>query len=146
MRRTAAILLSAALLCCACSEPSGYEVFVRAEDAPDAVYSFVFPVSDTLNIYDLSFYTRSDELRAVAHGAKSPLEMDVRWYAPSAKDSAALAETVYADGGGARGRVFAYRSGVILPEAGEWTITVRLAGAAEGFCGLGLKSKKNGTR
>ncbi len=141
------LFVLAALLCCACSEPSGYEAFVRAEDASDGVYSFVFPVSDTLNVYDLSFYTRTDNLHALSRSARAPLEMNIRWFSPSSEgEQASLAETVYADGGSDCGRRFAYRSGVVVPEAGDWTLLVSLAGVPEGFCGLGLTISKNGTR
>ena len=111
------------LLAVACSRPSSYEQFVRAEDAADGVYEFTLPImaaeasaetsvssgSGTSDVtYDLSFYTSPlDE----------PLQLAVTWlYSPGEElrstygpGDILLTETVWFPAGQHRAL---YRSGI----------------------------------
>jgi hypothetical protein len=87
----------------ACSGPSSYEQFVRAEDAADGVYEFAIPASVISgeakgSSFDLSFYTAPID---------EPLQLAITWlYSPG---DILLTETVWFPAGELRAL---YRSGV----------------------------------
>ncbi len=127
--RLPAALLTALLCLAACSPPSGYNGFVRAEDAHDGVYSFSLSVTDTVDTYDFSFYGR------LLSGRQRNVELRVLWLAPSGES---FSETVYMKSLDSKGCKELYRSGVRLTECGEWKLNVHPVGVGDGFTGLGL--------
>ena len=142
-RRAFRVLALLAALSCGwalsgCSEPDGFELFVRRDAARDGVYVYPLPLTDTTAAYDFWFYSRA---------SKHPLEnlqLNVQWLAPSGNG---FSETVYmrrVETGGTREL---YRSGMVPAEAGEWQLSVRPVGVDEDFPGLGVVCKRHdGTR
>ncbi len=135
-------LLPALLLALAmggCVAPADVrESFVPADSARDGVYSFSLPLTDSLAVYDFSFYGR------LLSGRQDNVELRVLWLSPSGES---FSETVYMKSLDSRGSRELYRSGVRLSEAGEWKINVRPVGVGNGFTGLGLIcTKSDGTR
>jgi hypothetical protein len=134
--------LLAALACgwalAGCSEPDGYEVFVRRDAARDGVYVYSLPLTDTTAAYDFWFYSRVDS-RPVEN-----LQLNVQWLAPSGNG---FSETVYMRRVDPRGTRELYRSGMVPAEAGDWQLSVRPVGVDAGFQGLGVVCKRqDGTR
>ena len=130
--------MAAGLSLASCSEPRSNEQFVRADQASDGVYVFTVPLTDSLAVYDFSFYSRTGV------GTIHSLEMRVQWLAPSG-DS--MAETVYMSEVGPKGNSEIYRSGVVPAEYGDWKISVRPVGVDSDFTGLGLiTERRDGTR
>lgn len=118
----------------ACVKPVSTEMFIPAAKAQAGVYVFDFEMADTLSTYDFYFYTRVDDPQL------DSLPLKVMWLAPSGES---FTETVYMDPTALKEL---YRSGVRPAEAGDWRICVRPVGVGEGFRGLGLVCKDNGTR
>lgn len=129
---------ASALLLCACAPVSGYENFIKSKNAKGGLYSFVIPFSDSLSTYSVSFFTRVDS--PGRENLKEALRLDVTWTSPSG-DTAA--ETVYMD---ASREVETYRSGISPRETGDWKVDVRVPDVPQGFRGLGIISKIDGTR
>lgn len=119
---------------CSCIRPSSFETFIPASKAQAGVYVFDFEMADTLSTYDYYFYTRVDGPQL------DSLPLKVMWLAPSGES---FTETVYMDPASVKEL---YRSGVRPGEAGGWRICVRPLGVGNGFRGLGLVCKDNGTR
>lgn len=118
-------------LACSCVRPASSEAFVLSQDAEGGVYSYLLDLSDSLSVFDISFYTAE----------KCPgLELDVLWTGPSEES---FAETVFLDGASLR---YPYRTGVSMNSPGEWRLDVRVPGAPEKFRGLGLVCERYGTR
>lgn len=137
MRPAPALLLT--LLClAACSQVSGYNGFVRSDEARDGVYSFSLPLTDSLATYDFSFYGR------LLQGRQDNIELRVLWLSPSGES---FSETVYMKSLDSRGGKELYRSGMSFPQWGEWRLNVRPVGVDGNFTGLGLICTKcDGTR
>lgn len=126
------------LLLYACSPAIGYECFIKEGDSEGSLYSFTVPFDDSLATYSVSFFTRIDAL-----GDKAPekaLGLDVTWTSPSGESAG---ETVYMD---PSKEVETYRSGVVPGETGDWKIEVRVQDAPQGFRGLGIMIRTDGTR
>ena len=127
-------LLLAVTLCLACSRPPSEEFFVLKKDAPEGVYAFRLDLSDTTVCYDISFYVRPDKRDT------SGFPLTARWYR---EDSLRFTETVFFPAGKER---VPYRSGVRMAEPGEWTLCLQPCCPPAGFSGIGVISKRNGTR
>lgn len=136
MRRIVCLLLIAIVLDC-CSRPVFSDWFIPSEDAAGNVYDFSFQMADSLSSYDFSFYTRVD-------GAwERSIRLDAVWHSP---DGESFSETVYLRPENRREGVQPYRIGVEPSVPGDWRLTVSVPDAPEGFLGLGLICKENGTR
>lgn len=131
----AAVLL---LLFACCAPDAGYSQFVKITEAERGVYPFEVSVEDTLSTYTYSFYTRIDA--RPSNNARNAMRLDVTWTSPSGRTAE---ETVYMDISKEAG---VYRSGVRMREAGNWKFDVRVPDVPNGFCGLGIICKKDGTR
>lgn len=131
---TAWALLAIGLAAASCVRPDSEEYFIPASKAQDGVYVFDFEMADSLARYDVFFYTRVD-------GAPlDSLPLNVMWLSPSGES---FSEKVYMD---PSLEMEAYRTGVAPYETGAWRICVRPLGVTDGFRGLGLICKNNGTR
>ncbi len=128
-----------ALAVAGCAAPAEeYNSFIRSADARDGVYTFSVPLTDSLAIYDFSFYGR------LFSGRRSNIELRVLWLSPSGES---FSETVYMRGLDSRGGEELYRSGVRLSETGEWKVNVRPVGVDGSFAGLGfIATRTDGTR
>lgn len=140
MRRALMTIAAAALVLslCRCSRPTETEAFIKAADAAGGAYSFQLPLEDSLATYDISFYTRVDSPAGRRSGGS--LELNVLWVSPSGERAG---ETVYMD---TSKLLEAYRTGVSPLEPGLWTLKVQVKDPPEGFRGLGVVCKENGTR
>lgn len=118
----------------ACVRPDTMEMFVSSSKAEDGVYIFDFELPDTLATYDFSFFVRVDGPQL------DSLPLKVMWLDPAGES---FTETVYMDPGK---EVELYRKDVVPVRAGDWRICVRPSVTSEGFRGLGLICKENGTR
>jgi len=130
-------------LLASCQQPSSYEKFIRTADAVDGQFCFEIDMSDTLSLYDLSFFTRVDVGRFASQKARPYLELYVSWVSPSGQ---VFDETVFMEAGDSRGSSQLYRSGLEPFEAGEWKLNIRPVDAPSRFRGLGVICRKNGTR
>ena len=106
-----------------CHRPAAHETFLRSDGS--GLYEFDLDMSDSLVVYDVSFYTRID----VEQLAGFP--MQVRWYSPSGQ---LYSEQVYFDY--SAGPVSLYRRSCDPQEHGIWRMMVRCE--APGMRGLGL--------
>jgi len=137
-RRTALALAALSMLLAGgCSRPDITEQFIKAKDALDGRYSFDL-VLDSLEVYDISFFTRIDSPIRTYDAA--PMRLDVVWISPS-RESAG--ETVYMD---SAMQCEKYRSGISPGETGKWRIEVNVPEQPDGFRGLGIICENNGTR
>ena len=146
MRAKALLILAAAILA-ACGRPVVVESFVGAADAPEGVYSFSADMTDSLSVYDISFYTRIDARRSRAES----LDLRIVLAAPSGTVYSESAKMPLrpAKGGGyfSRTSLAKYRSGLRPVESGIWKIEIRVQDPPEGFRGFGLVTRrKDGTR
>ncbi len=132
---TLTILLLPFFVCC--SNPDSVDFFVPRGNAPGDVYEFSFEMNDTLSSYDFCFYTLVD-----CEWTES-IRLDAVWSDPSGRR---LAETVYLVPGDNGRRTENYRSAVVPSVPGLWSLRVRAADVCDGFRGLGLICKHNGTR
>ncbi len=143
MRRILRVASLLAALTCgwaltACSEPDGWELFVRRDAARDGVYIYNLPLTDTTAAYDFWFYSRVDR-----HPLEN-LQLNVQWLAPSGEG---FSETVYMRHVGVLGTKELYRTGMVPAEAGDWQLSVRPVGVNGEFQGLGVVCKRqDGTR
>ena len=109
----------------------------------DGVYSFEVNMSDSLAGYDLAFFTRVDRI-SIGRPVKRPaIRLDLEWISP---DTLRSFETVYMPSGDTRGIVQSYRRGVRPAKPGVWTLNAKVVQPEDGFRGLGLTVKRNGTR
>lgn len=122
------------LVAVSCVRPSSEEQFVRRSRAVDGVYSFRLDLSDTTVLYDLSLFTRRDERDA------SGFPFTASWYR---EDSLCLEERLFFPPDSV---TVCYRRGVSMTEPGVWRLDLRPCCPPEGFCGMGLICKRNGTR
>lgn len=127
-------LLPAVALLLACSRPSSEEYFVLKGDAQEGVYAFRLDLSDTTVCYDLSLYIRPDQRDS------SGFPLTASWYR---EDSLRFSEELFFPAGK---EVVPYRSGVRMAEPGEWTLCLEPCCPPAGFSGIGVISKRNGTR
>ena len=116
----ALLLLGAA----ACVRPSSVEQYVF--DDGSGQFDFAVDLSDSLCVYDLSFYTRLESRQA-------PPGFPVRiyWTSPSGTQ---YAESLFYDA--SNGLVVPYRADLQPVEFGVWQLSVRAR--AEGLKGMGL--------
>lgn len=136
MRRLVFLLVTAIVLAC-CSKPMSSDWFIPSGEAVDNVYDFSFQMEDSLGTYDFSFYTRVDGVW------NRSIRLDAVWYSPDGEN---FSETVYLRPEIRREGVQPYRIGVEPSVPGDWRLTVSVPDAPEGFLGLGLICKENGTR
>lgn len=135
-------LLCALLLCSfSCSEPAAYEHFEKGTET----HEFTLPLTDTTAFYDLYFYTRVDRVASLPDSVCS-MRLDVDWYAPQMPDSVVFSESVYLPYQFGKGEMEPYRTRMALRPAGEWTVKVNVPRQPEGYRGIGMICKKNGTR
>lgn len=121
-----------------CREPEGeWSDFVRSADAQDGVYVFDVPMSDSLAVYDLWIYARTDG------EPLSDVQMNVRLTSP---EGDGFAETVYMSRISSKGDKELYRSGLRVSHPGVWRLSARPVDAGRGFCGMGIIRTTDGTR
>ena len=125
-RRVLTVLLS--VLLCSCSRPMSVEKFVMADGTGE--YVFDLDMTDSLHVYDLSFYTRLD-----GRDAPSGFPMKIYLTSPSGQT---YVEGVYFDC--SSGVKVPYRTGLVPVERGVWRMSV--SAVAQGMCGLGLICEK----
>lgn len=142
-RRRIRLLAVVLPLLFACAPPSSTEEFIKVRDARNGIYSFKVDMSDSLAVYDLSFYTRVDRNSLTSSGEAPRIRLVATWISPSGET---FSETVYLPSGDAEGMVRKYRSGVQPKEPGVWTLNVKAYSQEKGFRGLGLICDRNGTR
>jgi len=136
MKRLLTVLLYAVM--CSCTRPVSYETFIRSDETVDGEYRFGLELSDSLS-YDIFLFSVTDRLSGEARS----VHIDVKWVSPSGSEAS---ETVVLPLGGSEGRKELYRSAVMPPERGKWTVAVRTCGRIERLRGIGLICKENGTR
>jgi len=119
---------------CACSRPVSEEYFILKGNAPDGVYAFTLDLSDTTVTYDISFFLRPDRRDP------SGFPLTVSWYQG---DSLRYTENLFFPAGK---ETAPYRSGVRMSDPGEWTLCLEPCCPPAGFSGIGVISKRNGTR
>lgn len=130
-------MLAVLIVSAGCSRPSSYEKFITISRSVGGIYSFELDLSDSLALWDLSFYTRSTASDTLS------LPLLVLWESPSGGE---FQETVYMapprDGYSKE----LYRSAFGVQEPGLWKLHVRPLAIPRGFCGLGIICVNNGTR
>lgn len=141
--RRASLLAVVLPLLFSCAPPSSTEEFIKVSEARNGIYSFKLDLSDSLSVYDLSFYTRVDRNSLEMKGENPRIRLVATWISPSGKT---FTETVYMPAGDAEGIIRKYRTGVQPKEFGEWTLNVKAFSQEKGFRGLGLICDRNGTR
>lgn len=137
------VMTVAAAAAAGCAQPSSVELFVPASRAVDGVYSFGVDMSDSLAVYDLAFFTRVDRPGARRSLTRPAIRLDLEWVSPGGEKSG---ETVYMPSGDEKGVLQSYRRGVRPSEAGVWTLNAEVVQPEDGFRGLGIICKRNGTR
>ena len=133
------LLFLALLILGACSKPSEYSCFVPASEVEGGPYIFLLDNPDSLNTYDLSFYTGA--------GCRfgGDVRLDIMWISP---DRQVFREKVYLQPSETAGSVQLYRSGIRPGTVGQWVLLVNVIHAPKFFPGLGIVSNctENGTR
>ena len=125
MRRFGFILLALLLMgAAACSRPSSEEQYVF--DDGSGLFLFEVDMSDSLSVYDLSFYTRLESRYA-------PPGFPIRVYMTS-PSGVTYSESLFYDASVAH--VVPYRVDLQPVEYGLWHLSVRAR--AEGLKGMGL--------
>ncbi len=126
LRRSFICLLGVLLLwgAASCARPTSVEQF--AFDDGSGQFDFTVDMSDSLYLYDLSFYTRLES-------RLSPPGFPLRVYLTS-PSGVTYAESLFYDASEAL--VVPYRSGLVPVEYGVWQLSVRAR--AEGLKGMGL--------
>lgn len=142
-KRRVSLLAVVLPLLFSCTPPSSTEEFIKVSEARNGIYSFKLDLSDSLSVYDLSFYTRVDRNSLETKGENPRIRLVATWISPSGKT---FTETVYMPAGDAEGIIRKYRTGVQPKEFGEWTLNVKAFSQEKGFRGLGLICDRNGTR
>lgn len=136
-------VLLAVLSLTACSRPESYEEFIQVDDSIRGRYEFELDMSDSLEVYDVSFYTRVDRGKIYSVNELPPLEIKVIWESPSGR---VYDETVYMSSGDSRGVREKYRTGIEPYERGIWKLCVIPDDPPKGFRGLGIVFERYGTR
>ena len=124
MRRFGTLFLCLLLLMAACSRPSSEEQYVF--DDGSGLFLFEVDMSDSLSVYDLSFYTRLESRYA-------PPGFPIRVYMTS-PSGVTYSESLFYDASVAL--VVPYRVDLQPVEYGLWHLSVRAR--AEGLKGMGL--------
>ena len=125
MRRSGIVLLLLMLLLgAACSHPQSVEQYVF--DNGSGQFDFQVDMSDSLCVYDLSFYTRLES-------RLSPPGFPVRIYMTS-PSGVTYSESLFYDASASL--VVPYRTDLKPVEYGVWTLS--LFTRAEGLTGMGL--------
>ena len=127
MRRS--VLVCILLIAAACSQPRSREQFIRSDGTGEDSFPVVF--ADTLQAYDISFYTAIDR-PVFQPDTLVCFPLQVVWRSPSGRY---FSETVYYPADSLRVR---YRSGLVPSEAGDWTVSVTVSPEPPGLRGLGL--------
>ena len=142
MRKYLFPLILAVLAAVSCHEPSSRESFVRGKGP----YVFGVDMSDTMSVYDFSFYTRTDP-----PSRRNPLPayipLDLQWISPS---NTVYGETVFLPLGDSLSRrepytvKALYRSETVPAEPGRWTLVAFVPDSLDIKClnGLGLITEK----
>ena len=127
-----ALILSAL----SCREPSIRENFVKSSKiSEDGRYHFDVDFSDSLAVYDISFYSQLHEF-----SSNISFPVTVHWKSPSGWS---FSERVYWD---PSQDVVLYRTDITPTELGTWDLSVYV-GDYPPLCGLGIiTEKKDGTR
>lgn len=118
------ILALAVLVAVSCARPSSDELYAVSDGS--GKYEFTLDMSDSLCVYDLTFFTRL-EGRTRASG----FPMKIYLTSPS---GTTYAENVYYDA--SQGLKVPYRTSLSPVEYGLWTLEARAS--APGLAGLGL--------
>lgn len=130
-----------ALMLASCHVPPSEELFVRADQAVDGVYSFPLNMVDGTVTYAVWFYTVMGDIDI------DNLPLEVRWISPKGYE---YGETVSMPVGNPKGDRQLYRSKLIPKEYGEWTLNVRVLRELPGFRGIGVicerQNKEDGAR
>ena len=129
MIRRALYAAVAAAILVSCGPPPSYEVFHRSDGTGE--YAFPIELADTLQAYDISFYTNIDK-PLLQRDTLVSFPMQVIWRSPSGRY---FSETVYYP---AASRKVLYRTGLVPSEEGEWTVSVSINPEPQGFRGLGI--------
>lgn len=66
-----------------CVKPSVQDIFIKSADAAEGVYLFDFDLSDSLSVYDIYLYSRTDVAPRAFKRVPS-INMTVEWFAPGA--------------------------------------------------------------
>lgn len=127
--RTRGLLLALLLLAVSCTQPRSHEYFLKSDGSGE--YSFTLEMTDTLQGYDISFFTSIDR-PLLRPDTLNCFPLQVVWRAPSGRY---FTETVYYPADSVRVR---YRSALVPAEAGLWTLSVGVAPEPRGFRGLGV--------
>lgn len=129
------ILVISLLVAASCVRPPSDEFFVLSDGTGS--YEYVLDMSDSLCVYDLSFFARLEGRRQV-----SGFPMKIYLTSPS---GVTYSENVYYDA--SRGLELPYRVSLSPVEYGTWNMEARAS--VPGLGGLGLICKRNyrnGTR
>lgn len=143
------IIIVLATLSAGCARPTSTECFLKASDkSADGLYHFLLDLSDSLNRYDVSFYSRIDCNNIKAASVRN-FPMTVTWTAPSGQK---YNETVYFDFSAetdgsdfyTRQYLLPYWLGITPVEWGEWDLAVRVDADrfVPGFRGIGVVCAK----
>lgn len=143
MRRAILILSAAAFALVSCVRPGAYEEFLTVGESVAGRYNFELDMSDSLDTYDVSFYTRVDRGRTSTVREYPPLKLDIWWKSPSGK---VFDETVYMSSGDYRGVRELYRSGIVPSERGVWTLCIQPENPPKGLRGMGVICERYGAR
>ena len=119
-----------------CREPSIRENFVKSSKiSGDGRYHFDVDFSDSLALYDISFYSKLDEVTSTVS-----FPVTVHWKSPSGWS---FSERVYWN---PTQEVVQYRTDIAPRELGTWDLSVYI-GEYPPLCGLGIiTERKDGTR
>lgn len=117
------------LLAVSCGRPSSREYFQRSDGSGE--YTFPLELADTLQPYDISFYTVIDR-PLFSPDTLVCFPMQLVWRSPSGRY---FSETVYYPADSVK---VLYRRGLVPSEEGEWTLSVTLGTEPSGLRGLGV--------
>lgn len=71
-----------------CVKPAVQDIFIKSVDAAEGVYLFDFDLSDSLSVYDMYLYSRTDVAPRAFKRVPS-INMTVEWFAPDVADAVA---------------------------------------------------------
>lgn len=150
VRSLAAAVLSAAALLSACARPSSTEEFIRLSGRDgEGLYHFDIDMSDSLSLYDITFYSRID-CNNVKMRSLRDFPMEITWMSPDSVRR--YREKVYfpihdetpTSSFYSKQYVIPYRTGLDPVSSGVWHIAVRVEADDHipGFRGLGVICEK----
>ena len=116
------------LVATACSRPTRSENFVVSDGS--GVYTFELDLSDSLSMYDLSFYASTDSYKC-----PRSFPLTIHLISPS---GTTYAESLFYDT--SAGFLVPYRKGLTPVEYGVWTLELRTF--VDGLMGLGVVCDK----